>query len=196
MTAPAVRGNAQNVLDSIGPGTLFVAAIDFDLLDTKVEVDAFVANPDAAVVGLRKIGYTEAGFEFTSSTTSEAIEVAEEVDELGSIVTKRVNGAKFTMAQPTLVNLNLALGGGDTTAAAPADGYEPPAAGGIVAVQLYHLTESGALWRFYRGTPEGDLTMAAGKAPAKRMIPVTFKLGLGGPNNKPWKVYPNADGLV
>lgn len=191
-----VAGTPSNVIDPIGPGLLFVSALDFTGLDLAADRTDFVADPATPITGLRKIGYTDAGHETTSSTTTEPVEVAEEVDELDNLVTKRVTGLKLTMAEPTLKNLAWSLGAGaDVANPDPGDGWEPPSVGDMVATTMWHLTESGALWRYWRARPDGDMTIAAAKAPNKRMIPLNVKLGAG-PTGKPFIVYPDAAGLV
>ena len=191
-----VAGTPANVLDNIGPGTLYLSALSFTGLDLEADRTDFIAAPDDVISGLRKVGYTDAGHEFSSSTTTEPIEVAEEIDELDNIPTKRVSSLKLTMAEPTLKNLAFALGAGaDVAVPDPGDGWEPPSPGEIVAVTMWHLTKSGALWRYWRCRPEGDMTLAAQKAPNKRQIPVNIKLGAG-PTGKPFIVYPDAAGLI
>jgi hypothetical protein len=190
-------GSKSDVLDPIGPGWLFASAVDFAGLDAVAARAAFLKDPTVPVTGLRTCGYTDGGVQISNNITSEDIDVDQEVTPVGAPITKVHTTLKTTLVQATVKNLALALGAG-ADVALPGGGsiWEPPSAGDITAVALWHLTDNGALWRFYSATPDGDVTVAAAKAPTKRTVPLGCKLTLGGPNNKPFGIYPNAAGQI
>lgn len=181
-------GNADHV--ELGPGRLYVAP-----LGTTEPTSASAALPSAWVA----IGYTEDGSAFASDITSEPVEVAEELDPISYVNTRRLNRVSFSMAEATARNLVLALGGGAATAN---DGtsVEPPDAGAEVAVMLVWDSEetpgaSNVRWIYRQAKPSGTIEIAHRKAPAKSLIPVTFNLEKPA-SAKPFRVYPNAAGDV
>lgn len=185
----AAGGTVTNV--QIGPGRLYVAP-----LGTTEPTSASAALPSA----WRAVGYTEEGSAFSTELTNEPVEVAEEVDPILYVLSRRTNTLALAMAETTRRNLALALGGG-ANAANDASAFEPPDAGDEVAVMLAWDSEddptsgTNTRWLFRQGKPGGTIELPRRKAPAKSMIAVTFNLekptGLA-----PYKVFPDANGLI
>lgn len=184
----AAGGDATDV--KVGPGRLWVAAIG-----TTEPASASAALPSA----WRAVGYTEEGTTFSQEITTEPIEVAEELDPIRYVNTRRAGSIQFSMAQMNRMNLALAMNTGvgtDSTAA-----FEPPALGTEVRVMIVWdsnedatdlVTNGGNVRWLFRQCYETDpIETAFQKAPQKSLLPVRFQLekptGLA-----PWKVYPNA----
>lgn len=178
----------------LGPGRLYVAP-----LGTAEPSSASAVLPSA----WRAIGYTEEGSSFSTELTNEAIEVAEEVDPIRYVLTKRANMLALSMAEVTRQNLGLALG--DQTAAQAANGntaFEPPDPGTEAACMIVWDRDTSASpsttnvrWLFRQAKSGGTIEIAARKAPAKSLIAVTFSLEK--PSGvAPWKVFPNAAGHI
>jgi hypothetical protein len=176
----------------LGPGRLYVAP-----LGTAEPTSASAALPSA----WRAIGYTEEGSAFSTELTNEAIEVAEEVDPIRYVLTRRSNMLALSMAEVTRQNLGLALG--DATAAHAANGptaFEPPDPGAeaacmIVWDRLDVPTVSNVRWLFRQAKAGGTIEIAARKAPAKSLIAVTFSLEKPA-TSAPWRVFPNVSGHI
>lgn len=185
----AAGGTSTNV--QTGPGRLYIAPIG-----TTEPTSASAALPSA----WSPVGYTDQGHEFATDITSEAIEVAEELDPIRYENTRRISRVTFSMAEATQRNLAMALGSGASTAN---DGtaLEPPTAGSEVGVMIVWdseedpTTTGNVRWIYRQAKPSGTITVGHGKAPAKALIPVTFNLekptGLA-----PVKVFPNASGHI
>lgn len=169
---------------STGPGLLYAAP-----LATADPTDA-TTTLDAAFV---MIGYTDDGSTFDSQTTSEPIEVAEEVDPIAYYATSRESNFSFSMAETTAENLALALNSGVLTTT-PTE-VEAPDIDAEVRIKLVLEASTGARWLFRKCYQSGQITLANQKAPQKRLIPVTFRLELPD-TGKPWTVFPSSTGLV
>lgn len=185
----AAGGNPNNV--QLGPGRLYVAP-----LGTTEPASASAALPSA----WRAVGYTEEGTAFSTTLTNQAVEVAEEVDPILYVLSRRENTLAVSMAETTRRNLSLALGGG-AAAANDASSFEPPDPGDEVAVMGVwdskdDPTETGNIrWLFRQMKPGGAINLANRKAPSKRLIAVTFSLEK--PSGvAPYKVFPNSSGLI
>lgn len=175
---------------TLGAGRLYVAPIG-----TAEPTNGSTAMPSA----WWSIGYTEEGSAFSNELTSEAVEVAEEIDPIRYVLSRRASTLALAMAQTTKKRLGLALGTG-AGLTDDAASYEPPDPGAEVAVIMVwdNLdTPSAANYRyiFRQVKPSGTIEMANRKAPQKRLIGVTFNLekpdGLA-----PWKVFPSSTGIV
>lgn len=184
----AAGGIASNV--TLGPGRLYVAPIG-----TAEPTDATSPMPSA----WRPIGYTEQGTGFTTETTSEPVEVAEELDPIRYVNTRRLSSVAFEMAEATRRNLALALNLGanadnDDTALEPLDPEDE------VRIMIVWDSDDtpGATnrrWLFRQCYQSGQVELANRKAPQKRLIGVNFRL------EKPdgaaaYKIFPNASGLI
>lgn len=188
----AAGGTTSNV--ELGPGRLYLAA-----LGTTEPANASTALPSA----WNAVGYTEEGSAFTTSLTREEVLVAEEVDPIKYVLTKRVNSLVVSMAEMTRFRLGVALGWGIDLSTIPT--LEPPIPGSDVGVMIVWDSnedptvaqdgQGNRRWLFRQCKPSGDLEIARRKAPTKSLIPVTFNIekpsGL-----QPFKVFPNSNGLV
>jgi len=190
----AAGGTTTNV--QLGPGRLYLAPIG-----TTEPVSASAALPSAWLA----VGYTEDGTTFTVSLTNEEIEVAEEIDAILTVNTKRTSELKLNLAEFTKRNYAAALGSGLLTNDAVA--YEPPVPGTEQKIMIVwdsnedptvaqgSPAQGNRRWVFRQCNPTGDLEIHRQKAPNKALIPVTFKVekpsGL-----QPFKVFPNSNGLI
>lgn len=184
----AAGGTASNV--TLGPGRLYVASIG-----TSEPTTASAAMPSA----WRAIGYTEQGTGFTTETTSEPVEVAEELDPIRYVNTRRLSSIAFEMAETTRRNLALALNAG-ANEANDGTAFEPVEPDDEVRVMIVWDSDEtpGAdnrRWLFRQAYQSGQIQMGNRKAPQKRLIGVNFRLekpdGLA-----PYKIFPNANGLI
>ncbi len=89
-----------------GPGTLYYAPLG------TTEPATRVATWPAGWVA---VGYTAEGHSFSSSLSIDDIEVAELLDPVRRVTTKRDTKVAFAMAEITLAHLKLLLNGGSTT---------------------------------------------------------------------------------
>lgn len=176
-------GTPGNV--SIGPGLLYAAPIG-----TTEPASASAALPSA----WRAIGYTEEGSGFTEARNNEPVPVAEEFYPIRYVTTEITNSVAFAMAEATRQNLALATNQG-AAAANDATALEPPAPGSEVRVMLVHVTDGGALWLFRQCFNGGTVELGNRKAPQKRLLATEFRLEKP-TGAQPWKVFPNASGLI
>ncbi|MGK2948987.1 MAG: hypothetical protein ACSLFP_10460 [Acidimicrobiales bacterium] len=184
----AAGGNSDAV--QLGPGRLYIAPIG-----TTEPTSASAALPSA----WSPLGYTEDGNAYAADITTEPIEVAEELDPIRYVNTRRLNRLTLQMAEATARNLVLALGAGG---AHPNDGQfvEPPDAGDSVAVMIVWDSDEApgadnVRWVYRQAVPSGTIELPRRKAPAKTLIPVTFNLEKPA-SAKPWICFPNAAGDI
>jgi hypothetical protein len=186
----AAGGNPLNV--DLGPGRLYVAPID-----TADPTSPSAALPSAWVA----IGYTEDGTSIETNITSQAVEVAEELDPIGYEQTARMTKVSFQMAEATARNLALALGAG-LTVAAGAVTFHAPDAGSIVAVKIVWdsdetpTTAANRRHLFRKCTPSGTTSIARKKAPAKALIAVAFDCAKPDSSTSAWTAFSNASGQI
>lgn len=166
----------------LGPGLLYVAPVG-----TADPLTGSGALPSAWIA----LGYTEDGSEITAETTFEAVEVAEELDELRNVATKRMSSVKFNLAQMTARNLSVAFNGG--TISSPSGGFvtfDPPDLGEEERLALVWQADDGQeQWLFRKCLQVGSVTMARKKAPDKATIPCEFKCEIPDDGSKPFKVW-------
>lgn len=184
----AAGGSTSNV--ELGPGRLYVAP-----LGTTEPASCSAALPSA----WRAVGYTEDGSAFSTTLTNSEVDVAEEVDPILYVLSKRANTLALSMAEMTRANLALALGTG-ANAATDATTYEPPDPGSEVAVMIVwdKLDTPGATnvrWLFRQCKAGGTINIPRRKSPAKALMAVTFSLEKPA-SSAPFKVFPNSSGLV
>lgn len=184
----AAGGSSANV--ELGPGRLYVAA-----LGTAEPTTCSAALPSA----WRPVGYTEDGTTVSIALTQSEVDVAEEVDPIKYVLTKRVGTLALAMAEMSRRNLALSLGSG---AAAVNDSttYEPPDPGseiGVMAVWDFMDTPdaTNVRWLFRQCKSGGTIAIPRKKAPAKATIATVLNLekptGLA-----PFKVFPSSTGLI
>lgn len=184
----AAGGNSSNV--EIGAGRLYVAQ-----LGTAEPASCSAVLPSAWA----PIGYTEGGSTFNINLTQSEIDVAEEIDPILYVLSKRATTVAFAMAEMTRRNLALALGSG-AGVVNDASTYEPPDPGAEVAVMMVwdKLDTPSALnerMLFRQCKSGGTIALNRTKSPGKSLLAVTFNLekpaGLA-----PFKSYPNSSGLI
>lgn len=181
--APTATIDTSEVV--LGPGLLYVAAIG-----TTEPVSASAALDTA----WREVGYTDEGSAIDIAYTNVGIPVEEEFDPIRYVTTGREFSLGFSMKQASRRNLALAMNmGADAPNTAAA--IEPPAPGTEVRVMGCLDTEDGARWIFRQMFQGGNLQITRRKAPNVALLPVQFRLekptGL-----QPFKVFPNADGVI
>lgn len=187
----AAGGSTANV--QLGPGRLYVAPLG---------TPEPSANDSALPSAYRPVGYTEEGSAFSTTLTNSEVEVAEEVDPILYVLSKRTNTLVFAMAETTRQNLALALGD-MTGAVAPNDDtpFEAPIPGDEEACMIiWDSAESptdpdNVRWLFRQAKPGGTITLPRRKAPAKATIATTFNLEKPA-SAQPYKAFPNSDGLI
>lgn len=183
-------GTPSNV--DLGAGRLYFAP-----LGTTEPTSCSAALPSAWIA----VGYTEDGTSVDTDITSEAIEVAEEIDPIGYEQTKRTTKLNFQMAETTVKRLALALGAGAGYSDTGGATFEFPDAGSVVAVMLVWdsedtVTATNKRWLFRKCTPSGTTSIARKKAPAKALIPVTFDCAKPDGSTKSIKVFSNSSGQI
>jgi hypothetical protein len=178
------RGNASVIQKSMGPGTLYIAPIG------TTEPAATLPFP-AWGTGWYALGYTEDGSSFSYEVTTEAVEVAEELERVFTVTTGRNQTVTFQLAEATQFNLKAALNGGASSIADPAAGtsvvFEPPDLGTEVRVMLGFESETGLeRWIWRQCFQTGSVEMQRRKGAQKPLIPVTFTVEKPDTGSKSW----------
>jgi hypothetical protein len=174
------RGNASRVIHGLGPGQLRIAS-----LGSSEPVDLSTAWPEAWV----PLGYTEEGSEFSYELSTEAIEVAEELDPVSTVTVGRNITVAFASAEPTVENLKTALNGGTITTGTGIVTFEPPDLGTEVRVMIGFETEDAKaryVWRQCFQT--GTVSIQRRKGAAKATLPMEFTVEKPATGGKPFKV--------
>lgn len=192
----AAGGNRKNI--TIGPGRWYRAP-----LGTAEPTSASAALPSAFWT---PVGYTEDGSEVTTDITTEDIEVAEELDPIDTLATRRTTTVTINCAESTVANMATALGG-DVSRTNDAVAYEFPDPSSIVGFMLVHDSEEdptatgtdGALnrrWLFRNCKPTGSGSTANRKAPQKKLVPITVRANKPDNGGSPVKIFPDALGRI
>lgn len=156
---------------ALGPGKLNISPLGSTEPTDLVTAWSAV---DADWVGL---GYTEDGSEFRYALTTEAVEVAEELDNVSTQTTGRASALAFSLAELTATNLKRALNGGTITAGAGIVTFEPPDLGAEVRCMLgWESEDATERWVFRQCFQVGDLAIPRRKGAAKAVIPCEFNL--------------------
>lgn len=187
MSAGGTTANVQ-----LGPGRLWIAPIG-----TTEPTSASAALPSAWV----PLGYTEEGTEVTIELTVDEVEVAEELEPILYVNSKRTTTLTCELAETTRKRLAMVLGWGATQTDS-ASALEPPDPGTEVGVMIVWDSEETAAgnsentrWVFRRAKPSGSISIARRKSPDKSTIPVEFMIERP-TNAKPFIIFPNASGLI
>jgi len=186
----AAGGTPANV--DLGAGRLYYAP-----LGTAEPTSCSAALPSAWIA----VGYTEDGTSVDTDITSEAIEVAEELDPIAYEQTKRTTKLTFQMAEATAKRLALAYGAGATVTDTAGITFEAPDAGSVVGVMFVWDSDdvpsaTNKRWLFRKCTPSGTTSIARKKAPNKALIPVTFDCAKPDGSTKSFKVFANSSGQI
>lgn len=185
----AAGGTPANI--KLGPGRLYYAP-----LGTTEPASCSAALPSA----WKSIGYTENGTEIAITVTAEDIDVAEELESVDNVQTKRTVVVNVEMAESTKRRLLLAVGAG----AAPSDDaatFELPDPTAVVGVMLVWDAmdtpdATNRRWLFRSAKPSGTITTVRRKAPAKSTITASFTCVKPDATNGALKVFPNSTGQV
>lgn len=162
----------------IGPGTLYTAPYG----------TAFPLDPSVTPAGTWvEIGYSEEGWSFNVENTQEDVEVAEELDPIDILRTKRDVHVVGVAAQANLENIKTALGSGTiaTSAGPPAvKTYTPGDTDALtklaVLLRVSAPTVAGAAKvrdiKIPRAIPVSAVELSYKKAPDKASIAVDFRV--------------------
>ena len=151
-----------------------------------------VAEPTALVspwpAGWVDPGYTHEGSDFSYEVTTEAVEVAEEVDRVGTEVTGRTIQVSFILAEITATNLRRAWNGGTITTGSGFVVIEPPPVELLTRAQYGWESRDGQeRWVFRQCLNGGTVGIQRRKGSAKAGI--GFQLNLEKPPGvTPFKV--------
>jgi hypothetical protein len=166
----------------VGPGLIYVAPIG-----TSEPTTVSAALPSAWTA----IGYTESGSTFSSTTTFDDIEVAEELDPIRTVASKRITTFKFEMAEINAQNWSVAFNGG--TIGSPTSGYvtfEPPALGAEQRLMLVWSSDDAQERLLCRRVLQvGSVETARQKSPNKALIPAEFRLEVPLDGSKIFKLW-------
>lgn len=179
-----MAGTPTNV--QTGAGTMYVAP-----LGTAVPTD----TATALNVAFRDIGYTEAGWTITDTTTNEGVGVAEEFYPIRYDTTAKDASLAGQIAESNRRNLALALNLG-AAAVNDATALEPPAPGSEVRVIGVFTATNGARWLFPQMFSASAVEIVRNKAPQKALIPITFRLEKATGYTGVYKIFPTAAGLI
>jgi hypothetical protein len=161
-------GNPSNV--KLGPGKIYYAPLG-------------TAEPTLGSATLpsqwQAVGYTEEGSEVQINQDTADIEVAEEVDPIDNLVTKRTSTFVFEASEATKKNLLMISGGG---AANTHDGT------------AFELTNRRVLMRKVK--PGGSVNLARKKAPDKATLPASLAIVKPDASTKSIKFFPDLTGVV
>jgi hypothetical protein len=152
----------------VGPGRLLLAP-----LGTPEPVDLTTAWNAAWF----ELGYTDAGTTFTYGGTFEDVPVAEELDPIMVLQTARNVNVSVAAAENTAKNLQIAFNGGTIDVAGVGFvTFEPLDAGIYTELMLgWEADDNKERYLVRRVINTGEVAQSRGKAPAKSMLPMTFR---------------------
>lgn len=174
------RGNADAL--ALGPGYLY-----WSVLGSTEPTDLATAwaSIDADWIAL---GYTNDGSEFHSQTAVDAVEVAEELQEIDSSETGREESVVFSLAQMTAQNLKVAFNGGNITTGTGIIVFEPPDLGASVKCMLaWEAEDHTERWVWRQCKQVGEINIPRAKGAAKAVIPCTFRVQKPATGLRAWK---------
>lgn len=177
---------------TLGPGRIYIAAVG-----TTAPTSASAALPSA----WWSLGYTEDGTTVDIELTSEAIEVAEELDPIDYVLSARAVTIKVQCAQVTKKRLAvaLALGAGYTDDGAYLDlpdGSVTQTGVSLVWDSAEDPTDgTNRRWYIPKVLNAGTVSIARQKAPSKALLPLELK-AVKVTSDPLARVFPNASGLV
>ena len=184
---PSTNGTISEVI--VGTGVLYVAAISNDGNSTG-DYTAFPGDSSGAwadpVAAWVDVGYSEDGWTLEMDKTFEDIMVAEEIDPIATFKTAQEVRLTGELAQASMSNLQIALGGGtltedDTTDyAAGYDSLKPPSTDDFDEKSLLLIVDGPAGADRHVEIPRainvGAFSMAHQKAPQKVIVATEFKV--------------------
>lgn len=189
----AAGGNPNNV--KLGPGRLYYAPLG-------------TAEPTLGSAALpsqwQALGYTETGSELQINQEDSDIEVAEELDPIDNLLTKRTTKLVVEAAEVTKKNILLVTGGGasntnDGTAFSLVD---PASVIGVMMIWDSSDTAGASgdianrrvLMRKVK--PGGSVNLARKKAPGKATLPATLNVVKPDQTNPSVKFFPDLNGII
>jgi len=185
---PNTNGSISEVV--IGTGVLYTAAISNqgdasgDYIAFPTDSSGSWADPASDWVD---VGYSEDGWTLEMDKTFEDIMVAEEIDPIKTIKTAQEVRLTGELAQASLANIALAVGGGTTTVGDGNNGYQtgytaliPPSTDSFNEKSLLLIVDGPSgddrHVEIPRAINVGAFSMAHQKAPQKVVIAVEFKV--------------------
>lgn len=183
----AAGGTPTNV--KLGPGRLFYAP-----LGTAEPTNCSTALPSAWL----SLGYTENGTEIATAISAEDIDVAEEIDPIDKVMTKRTTTVTVELAESTKRRLMLAMGAGASYSedSTPVELPDELTAVMMVWDALDTPDATNRRWLFRTVKPAGTVTTVKRKAPAKSTIVATMQCQRPSASAAAIRVFPNASGQV
>jgi hypothetical protein len=167
----AVPGSNPNAV-KVGAGLLYIA-----VLGTVEPIGpSSVAGPPPSAWSC--LGYTEDGNDFSQTVTEVDLDVAEELESIRTVVTKRTSQVAFSLAQATARNLQIAYNGGAVTPVAVGGVVTPtiPAVGQEQRIMILWDSADGLeRWIYRRVLSTGPVNIGRKKG-VKALVPVVFKL--------------------
>jgi hypothetical protein len=163
---------------STDPGFLFWAPLGSAEPTNTVVGSVFT---DEWPVAWKLLGATEEGHNFSWSTTTETIEVAEFLDPIKYVTTGRTGSVAFALASITAENVKRALNGGTLTTTGSTTTtkteYTPAAMGAEVRCMIgWESQDSTERLIAYQCFNTGTVSIARQKGAAKATLPVEFGL--------------------
>lgn len=159
------RGNPLAV--RVGPGKLYIAPLGTDEPENLTDPWDYDWIP---------MGYTNEGSNIVFDNTFEDVEVAEELEPVHILQTRRQITINFALAEITAANMQRAFNGGTIEIASGEVTFEPPAAGEYEEVMIGWEAEDGLeRWVFRRCIQVGSVDMARRRAPDNATLPMSFR---------------------
>ena len=188
----STTGTISEVL--IGTGVLYIKDASTTSLAFPGDDTNNFDNPTGMTVAWDQVGYSEDGWILEVDKTFEDVMVAEELDPIKTLKSAQEVRLTGELAQASLTNFQVAMGGGSTSAdeiGAGASGaagtsvtgyhtYKPPTSDGFTeySLILHADGQAGSDRQFWmpRTVNTGSFSMAHQKAPNKVTLATEFKL--------------------
>ena len=188
----STTGTISEVL--IGTGVLYIKDASTTSLAFPGDDTNNFDNPTGMTVAWDQVGYSEDGWTLEVDKTFEDVMVAEELDPIKTLKSAQEVRLTGELAQASLTNFQVAMGGGSTAAdeiGAGASGaagtsvtgyhtYKPPTSDGFTeySLILHADGQAGSDRQFWmpRTVNTGSFSMAHQKAPNKVTLATEFKL--------------------
>lgn len=158
---------------ALGPGYLYIAE-----LGTTEPTDLATAWT-AVSAAWKALGYSDDGSEFKYALSTDAVNVAEELDPVSVQTTGRTSTVTFALSEITATNLMRAMNA-DTTAITAGVGYvtiEPPDLGSEKRRMLgFESEDHQERWVFRQVFQTGDTTIKRSKGAANATMAMEFTL--------------------
>lgn len=161
----ADRGNPDAV--RVGPGKLYIAPLgspEPDDLATPWDMDWIL------------MGYTDQGSNFVFANTFEDVDVAEELEPILVLQTRRNININFSLAEVTALNMKRAFNGGEIVTEYGLVTFEPPGTGDYTPVMIgWEAEDDLERWIFRKCIQTGSVDIPRRRAPAKAVLPMSFR---------------------